>query len=297
MPASRRHTRHRAPTNRTYPGRLSPPDERPDGSSWHPGLEAPPTPGTSGTAGASGAAAAGAPPSSWPSPRIASAPSARAAGGTPLSDRPPAPPFSSPSPLRQVAPTCLFSEGGRREPGTGMEPRVSPGGCWRGAAQQAAADAEGSPASASAPARLSPTSSRGPPKGPPREIDATQRAAASSRRAGPAKPRPPRRGAHHCHSPPPAPPIGRLPLWRHRGPAHPSVSMTTGVNRGPHGVEPRGMQGAELPENLEGLTAACLPALRTLEGVRQVGGFGEGGPRERGLFESLGYLVNMHTCF
>lgn len=152
----------------------------------------------------------------------------------------------------------------------------------RGAAQRAAADAEGSPASASAPARLSPTSSRGPPKGPPREIGATLRAAASSRRAGPAKPRPPRRAAHHCPSPPPAPPIGRLPLWRHRGPAHPSVSMATGVNRGPHGLEARGMQGAELPENLEGLTARCLPALRTLEGVRQVGGFGEGDPPGEG---------------
>uniref|UniRef100_H0Y064 Uncharacterized protein n=1 Tax=Otolemur garnettii TaxID=30611 RepID=H0Y064_OTOGA len=29
--------------------------------------------------------------------------------------------------------TCLFSEDGRVEPGTSMEPRVSPGWPWRGA--------------------------------------------------------------------------------------------------------------------------------------------------------------------
>jgi hypothetical protein len=43
----------------------------------------------------------------------------------------------SPAPVpghRQVVRTCLFSEDGRDEPGTSMEPRVSLGWYWRGAA-------------------------------------------------------------------------------------------------------------------------------------------------------------------
>lgn len=78
---------------------------------------------------------------------------ARFAGGSPTlrplslrgADLRPRPP---PTPPRQVARTCVFSQGDRAEPGTSMGPRVPPGVSERG---QRAADAGSSPASAPSP--------------------------------------------------------------------------------------------------------------------------------------------------